>query len=247
VEKYTPEKIKLKLIFYVCRPITVKFGYITNASAIRTQDMNAKSGQLTILAIATALTLQACSTNQLPPATVQNSLTTAVTDYKYLIGPNDTVTIFVWRNPELSGSFIVRPDGQITTSLVEDIPVAGKTPSQLAREMEKILAKFIRDPVVTVSVNGFIGPFSEQVRVIGAASKPQAYPYRQYMTLLDLMIASGGLTEFASGNRAKLVRTKNGKQVSYEIKLDDLIREGDISANVDMLPGDIVIIPEAWF
>ena len=209
--------------------------------------MNAKSGQLTILAIATALTLQGCSTNQLPPATVQNSLTTAVTDYKYLIGPNDTVTIFVWRNPELSGSFIVRPDGQITTSLVEDIPVAGKTPSQLAREMEKILAKFIRDPVVTVSVNGFVGPFSEQVRVIGAASKPQAYPYRQYMTLLDLMIASGGLTEFASGNRAKLVRTKNGKQVSYEIKLDDLIREGDISANVDMLPGDIVIIPEAWF
>ena len=122
--------------------------------------MNAKSGQFTILAIAAALTLQACSTNQLPPATVQNSLTTAVTDYKYLIGPNDTVTIFVWRNPELSGSFIVRPDGQITTSLVEDIPVAGKTPSQLAREMEKILAKFIRDPVVTVSVNGFVGPFS---------------------------------------------------------------------------------------
>jgi len=131
--------------------------------------------------------------------------------------------------------------------LVEDIPVAGKTPTQLAREMEKILAKFIRDPVVTVSVNGFVGPFSEQVRVIGAASKPQAYPYRQYMTLLDLMIASGGLTEFASGNRAKLVRTKNGKQISYEIKLDDLIRDGDISANVDMLPGDIVIIPEAWF
>lgn len=178
---------------------------------------------------------------------MQNSLTTAVTDYKYLIGPNDTVTIFVWRNPELSGSFIVRPDGQITTSLVEDISVAGKTPTQLAREMEKILSKFIRDPVVTVSVNGFVGPYSEQVRVIGAASKPQAYPYRQYMTLLDLMISSGGLTEFASGNSAKLVRTKNGKQVSYEIKLDDLIREGDISANVDMLPGDIVIIPEAWF
>jgi polysaccharide export outer membrane protein len=200
-----------------------------------------------MFAIGAILVLQGCSSNQLPPATVHNSMTTAVNDYKYLIGPNDTVNIFVWRNPELSGSFIVRPDGQITTSLVEDILVAGKTPTQLAREMETILSKFIRDPVVTVSVNGFVGPYSEQVRVIGAASKPQAYPYRQYMTLLDLMIASGGLTEFASGNSAKLVRTQNGKQISYEINLDDLIRDGDISANVDMLPGDIVIIPEAWF
>lgn len=209
--------------------------------------MNAKLVLAQMFAIGAILVLQGCSSNQLPPATVHNSMTTAVNDYKYLIGPNDTVNIFVWRNPELSGSFIVRPDGQITTSLVEDILVAGKTPTQLAREMETILSKFIRDPVVTVSVNGFVGPYSEQVRVIGAASKPQAYPYRQYMTLLDLMIASGGLTEFASGNSAKLVRTQNGKQISYEINLDDLIRDGDISANVDMLPGDIVIIPEAWF
>ncbi|WP_442967953.1 XrtA/PEP-CTERM system exopolysaccharide export protein [Rheinheimera sp.] len=209
--------------------------------------MNAKLVLAQIFAIGAMLVLQGCSSNQLAPATVHNSLTTKVTDYKYLIGPNDTVNIFVWRNPELSGSFIVRPDGQITTSLVEDIAVAGKTPTQLAREMETILSKFIRDPVVTVSVNGFVGPYSEQVRVIGAAAQPQAYPYRQYMTLLDLMIASGGLTEFASGNSSKLVRTVNGKQVSYEVKLDDLIREGDISANVDMLPGDIVIIPEAWF
>jgi polysaccharide export outer membrane protein len=209
--------------------------------------MNAKLVLAQTFAIGAILVLQGCSSNQLAPATVHNSMTTAVNDYKYLIGPNDTVNIFVWRNPELSGSFIVRPDGQITTSLVEDILVAGKTPTQLAREMETILAKFIRDPVVTVSVNGFVGPYSEQVRVIGAASKPQAYPYRQYMTLLDLMIASGGLTEFASGNSAKLVRTQNGKQISYEINLDDLIRDGDISANVDMLPGDIVIIPEAWF
>ena len=209
--------------------------------------MNAKLVLAQIFAIGAILVLQGCSSNQLPPATVHNSMTTAVNDYKYLIGPNDTVNIFVWRNPELSGSFIVRPDGQITTSLVEDILVAGKTPTQLARDMETILSKFIRDPVVTVSVNGFVGPYSEQVRVIGAASKPQAYPYRQYMTLLDLMIASGGLTEFASGNSAKLVRTQNGKQISYEINLDDLIRDGDISANVDMLPGDIVIIPEAWF
>lgn len=193
------------------------------------------------------LGLQACSSNTLPPATVQPSLTTAVDQYNYLIGPNDSVTIFVWRNPELSGSFIVRPDGKISTSLVEDIPVAGRTPTQFAREMEKVLAKYIRDPVVTVSVTGFVGPYSEQVRLIGAAAKPQAYPYRQYMTVLDLMIESGGLTDFASGNSAKLVRVINGKQTTYDIRLDDLIRDGDISANVDMLPGDVVIIPEAWF
>ena len=113
--------------------------------------------------------------------------------------------------------------------------------------METILSKYIRDPVVTVSVTNFVGPYSEQVRVIGAATNPQAVSYRQYMTLLDLMIAVGGLTEFADGNDAKLVRTQNGEQITYKIRLDDLIREGEISANVDMLPGDVVIIPEAWF
>ena len=200
------------------------------------------------LAIGLALTLSGCANNNtLPRATVHSSLTTTVDNYQYLIGPADTLSIFVWRNPELSGTFIVRPDGKISTSLVEDIPVAGRTPTQFAREMEKVLAKYIRDPVVTVSVTGFVGPYSEQVRLIGAASKPQAYPYRQYMTVLDLMIESGGLTDFASGNSAKLVRVINGKQTTYDIRLDDLIRDGDISANVDMLPGDVVIIPEAWF
>ena len=194
-----------------------------------------------------SLFLAGCSTPKLPVATVQNSLTTSVNDYQYLIGPNDTVGIFVWRNPELSGSFIVRPDGKISTSLVEDVPVSGKTPTQVAREMETILSKYIRDPVVTISVTSFVGPYSEQVRVIGAATNPQAVSYRQYMTLLDLMIAVGGLTEFADGNDAKLVRTKDGQQITYKIRLDDLIREGEISANVDMLPGDVVIIPEAWF
>ena len=209
--------------------------------------MKARSAIATVVGSALLLGLQACSTNELPGATVQPARTTAVDQYSYLIGPNDSVTIFVWRNPELSGSFVVRPDGKISTSLVEDVPVAGRTPTQFARDMEKILAKYIRDPVVTVSVGGFVGPFSEQVRVIGAAAKPQSYPYRQYMTILDLMIASGGLTEFASGNSAKLVRVKNGKQMTYDVRLDDLVREGGISANVDILPGDIVIIPEAWF
>lgn len=191
--------------------------------------------------------LQACTTNQLPPATIQPSQTTSVDQYNYLIGPNDAVNIFVWRNPELSGTFAVRPDGKISTSLVEDITVAGKTPSQFARELEKVLAKYIRDPVVTVSVNGFVGPFSEQVRIIGASGKPMAFPYRQNMTALDLMIAAGGLSEFADGNNAKLVRVVNGTQTTYELRLDDLIRDGEIGANVDILPGDIIIIPEAWF
>ena len=188
-----------------------------------------------------------CSSTYLPNATIHNSLTTSVNNYQYLIGPNDSVTIFVWRNPELSGSFIVRPDGKISTSLVEDVAVSGKTPTQLAREMESILSKYIRDPVVTVSVTNFVGPYSEQIRVIGAAANPQAISYREYMTLLDLMIAVGGLTEFADGNAAKLVRVSNGTQLTYDLRLDDLIRDGEISANVDMLPGDVVIIPEAWF
>ncbi|MDX3772894.1 polysaccharide export protein [Chromatiaceae bacterium AAb-1] len=199
------------------------------------------------LALFLTFMLAACSYNYLPAATVHNSLTTSVDNYHYLIGPNDTLNIFVWRNPELSGSFIVRPDGKISTSLVEDVPVSGKTPTQLARDMETVLSKFIRDPVVTVSVIGFVGPYSEQVRVIGAAANPQAISYREYMTLLDLMIAVGGLTEFADGNRAKLVRAKDGSQISYDLRLDDLIRDGEIAANIDILPGDIVIIPEAWF
>lgn len=200
-----------------------------------------------LLVIASILTIAGCAQQTLPRATLQSSLTTSVDNYQYLIGPDDSLTIFVWRNPELSGSFVVRPDGKISTSLVEDVPVSGKTPTQLARDMEQILAKYIRDPVVTVSVNNFVGPYSEQVRVIGQATNPQAINYRQYMTLLDLMISVGGLTEFAAGNSAKLVRTLNGSQRTYDVRLDDLIREGDISANVDILPGDIVIIPEAWF
>ena len=190
--------------------------------------------------------LSGCS-YYLPPAKVHNSLTTSVDNYQYLIGPKDAVSIFVWRNPELSGNFIVRPDGKITTSLVEDVVVSGKTPTQVARDMEAILSKYIRDPVVTVSVGGFVGPYSEQVRVIGAATNPKSINYNQYMTLLDLMIEVGGLTEFADGNAAKLVRVKDGRQLTYNLRLDDLIREGEITANVDILPGDVVIIPEAWF
>ena len=194
------------------------------------------------------LGLYGCSnTGVLPEATTRASLTTDVNAYQYLIGPGDSLTIFVWRNPEVSGQFIVRPDGKVTTSLVEDIDVAGKTPTMLARQIEEQLSKYINNPRVTVSVNNFTGPLSEQVRVIGEATNPSAVSYTEHMTLLDLMIAVGGLTEFANGNNAKLVRVINGNQRTYEINIDDLIRDGDISENVDMLPGDIVIIPEAWF
>ncbi|MAI37334.1 XrtA/PEP-CTERM system exopolysaccharide export protein [Alteromonas sp.] len=194
------------------------------------------------------LGLYGCSnTGGLPEATTRASLTTDVNAYQYLIGPGDSLTIFVWRNPEVSGQFIVRPDGKVTTSLVEDIDVAGKTPTMLARQIEEQLSKYINNPRVTVSVNNFTGPLSEQVRVIGEATNPSAVSYTEHMTLLDLMIAVGGLTEFANGNNAKLVRVVNGNQRTYEINIDDLIRDGDISENVDMLPGDIVIIPEAWF
>lgn len=194
------------------------------------------------------LGLYGCSnTGVLPEATTRASLTTDVNAYQYLIGPGDSLTIFVWRNPEVSGQFIVRPDGKVTTSLVEDIDVAGKTPTMLARQIEEQLSKYINNPRVTVSVNNFTGPLSEQVRVIGEATNPSAVSYTEHMTLLDLMIAVGGLTEFANGNNAKLVRVVNGNQRTFEINIDDLIRDGDISENVDMLPGDIVIIPEAWF
>ncbi|MGY0312843.1 XrtA/PEP-CTERM system exopolysaccharide export protein [Alteromonas macleodii] len=201
-----------------------------------------------ISTVALATTIIGCSSNlTLPQATTRASLTTDVNQYQYLIGPGDTLTIFVWRNPEVSGQFVVRPDGKVTTSLVEDIDVAGKTPSMLAREIEEQLSTYINSPRVTVSVNSFSGPLSEQVRVIGEATNPSAVNYTEHMTLLDLMIAVGGLTEFAHGNGAKLVRVVNGQQKSYTLDIDDLIRSGDISKNVDILPGDIVIIPEAWF
>ena len=168
-------------------------------------------------------------------------------DYDYLIGPGDQLEIFVWRNPELTQSVPVRPDGKISVPLVEDLPAADKTATQLAREIEHALSKFVRDPLVTVIVSDFQGVYQTQVRVVGQATTPQALPYRDNMTLLDVMIAVGGLTEFAAGNRSKLVRTVDGQTVQATVRLEDLIRDGDISANVPVAPGDVIIIPEAWF
>lgn len=191
--------------------------------------------------------ISSCSTLTLPSAKIHASATKDVASYKYLIGAGDMLNIFVWRHPEVSGSFSVRPDGMITTSLVEDIPVSGKTPTELARSIEEILSTYLRDPVVTVTVNNFVGPFSEQVRVIGEAAQPKSINYTQNMTLLDIMISVGGLTQFADGNDATLVRIEDGKQKQYNIFIEDLLKDGMISANVDILPGDIIIIPEAWF
>jgi len=191
--------------------------------------------------------ISACSTNPLPTATLHTSNTADINAYKYLIGAGDVLNIFVWGSPEVSGSFIVRPDGMITTSLVEDVVVAGKTPTELARSIEKILAVYLKEPIVTVTVNSFVGPFSEQIRVIGEATEPKAINYIQHMTLLDVMIQVGGLTEFANGNSAVLIRIVNGEQKQYDIMIDSLLKEGEINANVDMFPGDIIIIPEAWF
>ena len=169
-------------------------------------------------------------------------------DYNYIIGPGDTLNIFVWRNPELSTSTPVRPDGKFSTNLVEDLEAAGKTPTELSREIEQALAEFIRDPYVTVTIGGFVGEYHEQVRVLGEAAQPQSIPYRKNMTVLDVMIAVGGLTEFAAGNRASLVRgASKGEQQEYRVRLEDLVKDGDITANVAMQPGDVLIIPEAWF
>jgi len=178
-----------------------------------------------------------------PPAPQKS---TSSSDYSYLIGPLDTLQITVWRNPDLSTTVPVRPDGKVSVPLVEDLTAIGKTPTQLARDVEKAMSRFIREPVVTVLVTQFNGPYGEQIRVVGEAARPQALPYRQRMTLLDVMIAVGGLTDFADGNNASVLRTaEGGKQ--YRVRLKDLVRRGDVSANIEMRPGDVVIIPQSWF
>jgi polysaccharide biosynthesis/export protein len=186
--------------------------------------------------------LVACGSTKLPPAPV----TVAADDYSYIIGAGDGLNILVWRNPELSMSVPVRPDGKIAAPLVDEMVVQGKTSVQVAREIEKQLSKYVRDPVVTVIVTGFVGPYSEQIRVVGEAAKPQFLAYKQKMTLLDVMIAVGGLTDFAAGNDAVILRTSEGNK-QYGVRLKDLIRRGDVGANVEMRPGDILIIPQSFF
>lgn len=183
----------------------------------------------------------------LPPATFVATREAPAEDY--IIGPLDQLSIFVWRNPELGAKVQVRPDGRITTPLIADLPAAGKTPSQLSDDIKARLSKYVADPLVSVMVENFSGTFSQQVRIVGATEKPASLPYRANMTLLDAMIAVGGLSQYAAGDRAKLVRfdKATGKQKEYPLQISKLLKRGDVSANVRLEPGDVIIIPESAF
>lgn len=196
------------------------------------------------LAVAlSAATLSGCNALGYPPAP---TIAKERAPDRYIIGPGDTMEIVVWGNPEVSQGIVVPPDGRINTPLVEDIPATGRTSVQLARDLEKALSRYIKQPVVTVILTGFVGPYSRQIRVLGEAAEPQALQFSKGMTLLDVMIAVGGLTEFADGNDATLIRSVKGEREQYAVRLDDLLKSGDISANVEMLPGDVLIIPESF-
>lgn len=197
------------------------------------------------LLLALGMLLGACARGVGYPAAP--SRVAAADEDRYLIGPGDNLEIVVWGNPEVSRGVVVPPDGVITTPLVEDLPATGKTGTELAREVEDALSRYIREPVVTVIVSGFVGPFERQIRVVGEAAEPQALQYREDITVMDVMIEVGGLTEFAAGNRATILRHENGERRQYSVRLEDLLKEGDISANVPMLPGDVLIIPESLF
>jgi len=199
--------------------------------------------KFTLLAFA-ALLLAACAggpkVEDVPgPEPVQQT--------EYRIGPGDTLQVFVWNQPELTVTVPVRPDGMISTPLIAGVPAEGKTATELAKDLEMALSEFVRNPTVSVMVTGFVGAYADQIRVVGQASKPQSLNYRANMTLLDVMIAVGGLAEFAAGNRAVLVRNVDGKQTRTTVRLRDLLDKGDISANVTMRPGDVLIIPESRF
>lgn len=203
-----------------------------------------KAAVATLLTIFTGLSVVGCGTTYPPVTADQRNFEP---DYDYVIGPGDRMEIFVWGNEELTTTGVVRPDGKFTTRLVEDMEASGKTSTKLARDIEEAYSEYVKSAVVSVIVNDFVGVPEQQVRVVGEAQTPRSVPFRKHMTLLDLMIDVGGMTDFASGNKAVLVRNFGGRQGSFGLKLDDLIRDGDISANVTMFPGDIVIIPEAWF
>ncbi len=193
------------------------------------------------------LALAACGGAGTRPAADRNGGESPAPASDYIIGPGDTLQIFVWRNPDISATVPVRPDGKISTPLVEDMTAVGKTPSRLARDIEEVLSEYIRSPQVNVIVEGFVGTFGEQIRVVGQAAQPQSLPYRDRMTLLDVMIEVGGLTEFAAGNRARVIRTRDGEQEEIRVRLNDLMNRGDMSQNISMRPGDVVVIPESFF
>ncbi len=190
--------------------------------------------------MAVSVILGGCATSKAPRATV-----VPATPAQYLIGPGDQLEIFVWNNPDLSVTIPVRPDGRISTPLVEDMQAVGKTPTQLARDLESALANFIKTPQVNVVVRAFVGTFAEQVRVVGKAARPMALPYRRGMTVLDVMIEVGGLAPGAAGNRAKLLRVSDGQKNEIRLRLENLMNDGDLSQNIEILPGDVIVVPES--
>lgn len=202
----------------------------------------------TVLVVAATLVGCGGATATLPSVGATSTVDPSEIDQaNYQIGPGDVLDIFVWRNPEISTQVPVRPDGKISTPLVEDMVAVGKTPSELARDMEQVLATYIKSPSVNVLVTEFRGTFEKQIRIVGQAANPQSIPYRQGMTVLDVMIEVGGLGEFAAGNKAKLIRTVDGVTTEYRIRLNDLLNKGEIEHNVEIRPGDVLIIPESFF
>ena len=202
------------------------------------------------IGVITLGTLFGCSTGNGPdaPTAMPAAMAANELDNAYVIGPTDQLNIFVWRQPELSTQAIVRPDGRISVPLIDDLQAAGQTPTQLAGAITGRLKEYIQDPKVSVIVTNFVGPFDRQIRVVGEAAKPQAIAFRRNMTVLDVMIQVGGLTEFASGNRAVLVRSgTNGTRENFRLRLNDLLKEGNVAANAYVLPGDVIIIPQSYF
>jgi polysaccharide export outer membrane protein len=200
---------------------------------------------VTLLAIAAALT--ACASGRPSYKASEIPETAATQSADYAIGPGDSLQIFVWDHADLSTGVQVRPDGKISTPLVEDLQAAGRTSTELARDIENVLAEYIRTPVVTVIMQGFVGEGAQQIRVVGQAVSPSAIQYKQGMTVLDVMIQVGGLSEFAAGNKAKIVRKTATGEVEIRVRLNDLLNDGDIKQNVDMKPGDVLIIPQSFF
>ena len=195
--------------------------------------------------LAAAAVVAACAER---PPDISGSTSVGLKPQEYLIGPGDTLQVFVWENPDLSTTVPVRPDGRISLPLLQDVEASDKSAAQLAADIKTGLSAYIRDPVVTVIVTEFMGPYSQQVRVVGEAAEPKAIPYRSEMSVLDVMIAVGGLTQFAAGNRAVIVRkVEGGKDQEVPVKLDDLLKDGDLTANVPVMPGDVLVVPQSWF
>jgi len=209
----------------------------------KTLDRSA-SGKLLLPIISVLVGLVGCATNR---ASLDAESADTLPSTEYAIGPGDELQIFVWEHEELSTDVQVRPDGKISTPLVEDLQAAGRTPTQLAREIETVLREYVRAPVVTVIMQEFRGAVSQQVRVVGQAVEPSALQYREGMTVLDVIIEVGGLSEFAAGNRAKIVRTVGGRETEIKVRLDDLLNDGKIAENIRVQPGDVLIIPQSIF